>query len=335
MVSFFKSNNPSVVIFYIFYLVLFRIAFAFIPVYSGFVFEHREPLSKILFAFLKNISQNYLLLSLILSAILCFLQSLFINQVVNDNKILSRKSYIGGLLFIIFSSFFKESILLSPASIAITFLLLCTGKIFGLFKKEKATSDIFDIGFLVGVASLFYFPSVIFIIFAYIGVASLRPFVYREWLIVWLGFLSPLIMIFTYYFWNDYTGFLFSDLLSRHNSGWLQPTVMSYVDWALIGSIFMVGLGLLVMLPSALYSSLIQVRKFSTLLVLFIVFTGVSFALQQQISLSHFVFLAVPLSIIACLVLAQIKSKLVSEVIHIILILLVLAGQFLPLFNLF
>lgn len=89
----------------------------------------------------------------------------------------------------------------------------------------------------------------------------------------------------------------------------------------------------LVLLPASLYSSLIQVRKFANALVVFIVTVFFAAALQQTIHLSHLVLLALPLGIIISMVLMQIKRNLMSEVIHLILILLVLAGQFLPLLN--
>ena len=124
-------------------------------------------------------------------------------------------------------------------------------------------------------------------------------------------------------------------LTNIHSNGWLNGMAFSRVDVAVIFCIAFLSLGLLAMLPSALYSSLIQVRKFSSVLVVFLLFTAISFALQQTINLSHLILLSLPLGIISSLVLMQLKNKLVSEVTHIILILLVLTGQFLPLFNFF
>jgi hypothetical protein len=266
---------------------------------------------------------------------LCFIQALLINYIINANKMLNKKSYLGGLFFILFSSFFPESLFLSPASLALTFLIICIAKLFSLFKREKPSAEIFDVGFLIAIATMFYFPSILFLLLAYIGLATIRHFSYREWLIVLVGFLSPFFLLFTYYFWFDRTATLPGDVINLHPEGWLRAIPMSHEGWSSIAVIVVLTGMLLVMLPGTLYSKLIQVRKFSSLLVFFIVFVGISFALQQTVNLSHLVLLALPLAIISSLVVMQIKSKLVSEVIHLILILLVLAGQFLPLFNLF
>lgn len=333
MLSLFKSNNPVAVAFYIIYIVLFRVIFFFLVPNQTFVFQYKEPLSNWLFALLKNIPLNFAIVSLLLAAVLCFVQALLVNNVVNENKMLSKKSYLAGGMFIIFSSFFKESLFLTPATVALTFLILCTSKIFTLIKKEKMYGNIFDVGFLIGTATLFYFPSVLLITFVYVGMASVRPFVLREWAGTFLGFINPFFLVFTYYFWNDRTSEMFLAIPNIHPKGRLIGINLLGADKVLIGSLVVSAIISLILLPGALYSSLIQVRKFAYLLIVFIVLAGITFLLQQQIHLSHFVLFSLPLGIIVSMVLMQIKRNTVSEVIHLILILLILAMQFLPLIN--
>lgn len=333
MLSFFKSNNPTVVIFYIIYLVLFRLIFLFAIPEADFVFQYHEPLSYALFGFLKINSLHFGIMSLSLGGALCFTQALFINNIVNENKMLPKKNYLAGAVFIIFASFFKESLFLSPASIALTFLILCSARIFALIRKEKSYGDIFDIGFLAALASLFYFPCIIFIVFAYIGLATVRPFKLREWLGVLVGFHAPLLLVFTYYFWNDRTTEMFLSIANIHAEGWLLGINLTASDKTVIITMAACTAASLVLLPSALYSSLIQVRKFSNTLILFIVLTAVAMLLQQSIRLSHFVLFSLPLAIFVSMILMHIKRNWIPEVIHIILILFVLSMQFLPLFN--
>lgn len=335
MLNFFKSNNPGVVIAYIIYLVLFRVCFRFFTPDVNFVFDYHEPLSKLVFNFLKGLPFQYLTLSLVLSAVLSFVQALIVNYIVNEHKIVQRNNYLPGVFFIIFSSFFKESLLLSPASIALTFMLVCAGKIFSLSRKEKAYGDVFDSGFLVAVATLFYFPSIVFIIFAYIGLGSIRAFTYREWAITLLGFACPFFLCFTGYYWYDSTPRMWMDISNTQQKGWLVGiNHFKQTDYLLLGALILNILAALAFLPSALYSSLIQVRKYSTTLVFFIFLVGISFSLQQKVSLSHFTWMALPLSIIYTMVTFRLKADLASEIIHLMLILLVLAGQYLPIFNL-
>jgi hypothetical protein len=295
--------------------------------------ENREPLSHAVFGLLNIFSRHYLFISLFLSGVLCFIQALLINNLVNENKIISRKNYLPGVLFVIVASFFKESLVLSPAALALTCLILATQKLFSLIRKEKAFGDIFDVGFLVAIAVLFYFPAVVFILFAIIGLATMRPFVYKEWGIIFSGFISPFVVVFTGYFWQNRLGQMLPDISNMHHQGLMKGLSFTQSDWLLSVSLLMLIVASLAFLPAALYSSLIQVRKFSTTLVLFIFLCGFAFMLQPRVSFSHWVLLALPLAVIFSMVLMQIKRKVVAEVIHLILILLVLLGQYLPLFN--
>ncbi|MFM2306363.1 MAG: hypothetical protein RLZZ367_1032, partial [Bacteroidota bacterium] len=223
MLSFFRSNNPLVVIFYVLYLFAFRVCLWVVPVDTAFVFEHREPLSALVFTPLENLAQNYQAVSAVLAATLCFVQALLVNGIVNGNKILAKKNYTAGLLFILFASLIKENLLLTPASLALTFVILATGKLFGLAKNEKSYGDVFDVGFLLSIAAIFYFPCIILILFGYIGLAIVRPFNYREWTILLLGFLAPLFVLFTFYFWYDKQGILLPDMLNQHQGWMLMP----------------------------------------------------------------------------------------------------------------
>ena len=335
MLSFFKSNNPGVAVFYIVYLALFRVCFLFAPMDTGYVFMHTEPLSHLFFALLKNPLMNVGWLSTFLAATLSFIQAMLVNNIVNENKILAKKNNLAGLLFIIVSSFFKESLFLSPELLSLTFVILSTQRMFSLIKKEKAFGDVFDVGFLVAIAALFYFPSILFLLFAYIGVGTMRAFSYRDWIIILLGFISPYIVVFTWYFWFDKTPVMLSELANIHGHAWLTGIALKPSDWMLLGALLLLTAMALALLPGALYSSLIQVRKFSTSLITLLFLIILAFGLQQSAHLSHWVLVSLPLAIIFSMVLMQIKNKWVSEVMHLILILLVLAGQYLPVLNIF
>lgn len=333
MLSIFKSNNPAVIVFYFFYLLLFRVCLVWLTVDNSFVFSHTEPLSALLFSSLKNVGGNQQFVSAVLGAVLCFFQALLVNGIVNNNKMLARKSYVAGATFIVFASFLPNTLLLTPVSVALTFILLATGRIFSLVKNEKAHGDIFDVGFFIGIAALFYFPSLMFILFAYIGLAIVRPFNYREWVIVLTGLAAPFMVVFVYYYWNDNTPSLLSDLLNRQGNGWLLLSEFSDADKLRLGALALCTLAGLLLLPGSLHASLIQVRKFANILVVLTLFVFLAVLLRQTVRLSHWVMLAFPLGIFTGMVLLKIKRNWVAEVIYLILILLVLVGQYLSVFN--
>lgn len=328
MFSIFKSNNPGVVALYAVYLFAFRICFWFIDVEAEFALQNSEPLSALLFGWLKALPVNFKALSFILSAVVCFVQALLINGLINEHKLAARKSYAGGLIFIIFSSFFKQMLVLSAPQLAFTFIILATQKLFRLIKKEKMYGDVFDVGFLIALASLFYYPAFIYVLFAYIGMGTVRAFSYREWMAVLLGFVAPMLLAFTAYFFTD-----------SHPGGIMPQSVFSHltltpIEWGQVAAFLLCAVASFVLLPAFLYSSLIQVRKFTTLLFVAFFIGLLTFFIQPHVNMAHVVMLCMSVAVVCTLILLQIKNSIVSEVIHLMLILLVLTGQYLPLFNL-
>lgn len=328
MISFFKSNNPGVVVFYFVYLVLFRICFAFSPgIDVSFPFAHHEPLSALLFGWIALLPFNAVIKLSVLSALLGFFQALLVNRIVNENKMTAKKTYLPGAVFIVFTSFFKQTLVLSPASVALTFIILAVAALFRLARKEKAYGDVYDIGLLSAVALLVYFPTVIFILFAFISIATVRTFHYREWVAMLLGFITPFFVAFTVYFVSDTSPDNFLP------TTWLNGRAFSFADKLIIAAFAFLSLAVFALVPVVLQSALIQVRKFTTLMVVLFLLLVPAFFLQQKISLSYFVLFGLPVAVLASMITVQLKRNMIAEVIHIMLILLVLAGQYLPVFN--
>ncbi len=334
MLNLFKSNSPGVVVFYIFYIALFRAYVIFFPAQANLFSQHNEPLSRLAFSILNALNANGAFVSAALSGVSCFLQALLVNKLVNDNKILPRKNYLAGLVYIIVFSFFKENLVLNPVSLALTFIILSCMRLFALIRKEKAPGDIFDVGFLIAIAALFYFPCILFAVFVFFGIATVRPFEFREWFVALTGFITPFFMVLACYFYFDRAGLLIVDIANlQMRSRWMNGAGMNRVNSIVLGGLAAFTLAALAILPGALYSSLIQVRKYATILILLTALIAISFTLQQIVNLSHWAMLALPLSILFSIALMQIRNKLIVEVVHLMLILLVLTGQYLPLLN--
>lgn len=326
MLSFFKSNNPGVVVFYLVYLVAFRICFVFVTAVAETNLHYYEPLATVI-EYARGYLQAPLIPLLVLGAVLQFIQAIIVNRLVNENKMISRKTYMPGVIFIILSSFVPQALVLSPLSLALTFTMLAVAAVFRLTKKEKAYGDVFDVGFLSSIAVLLYFPSVVLILFAYISLGSLRPFRMREWLAALFGFVTPLFVAFVAFYVTESTPENFLPAYSFKHVGF-KPE-----QWIQAGAFLICAVGAFIVLPLVLQSTLIQVRKLTTLLTVLFGLLIPAFFLQQQLSFSYVLLLSFPVSVITSMLLVQFKNPLVSEVFHLILILLVLAGQFLPFFH--
>lgn len=322
MISLLRSNNPSIVLLYILYLLVFRVCAVWISP-PLLVVTDLSPISNSLFAYLQQLS-SYTFWSLFLAAVLTFVQALLVNLIINENKITAKKNYLGGAMYIIFVSFFIEGIYLSPALLAATFILLMLRSMFLLARAEKQNGNIFDLGFMIAIASMIYFPTIGFLLFLLVGLGAIRTFVAREWVVLLLGWIAPFCVAFTVYFYND----LPYPTVDIHN--WLSDWKISTGQKIQLSLLASLALLASVASQAALSGVAIQVRKFNSLLQFtFFIIVG-SFFLQANLSWSHAAWLAVPLSVLFTMVILQMKRKVWVEILHSVLILIIIAFQIIP-----
>lgn len=323
MLSFFKTNNPAVVLLYVPYMVLLRLFF----LKSNIAYPEpqipAEPFSQLVFGWIGNSS----LLLILCGAIVQFIQALLINGLVNQNKMTARKTYLPGAIYLLLASMFAENQLLSAPMLGFAFVLGAVSNVFQLAKKEKMNGALYDAGFLMGMAALFHLPFLLFFVFLYLALGSVRAIVVREWIVALLGFLTPAFLVFTVYFVAEWPAPNF------YSSGIFRLVAMSVVQKMVLAIVAFFSVVTLGGMQGALYSAVIQVRKFTTILLSLFVFVAISFFLQERVSMAHLMGLLVPVSVIGAMILVQVKRWWIAEVLHIILLLLVLALQWLPLFN--
>jgi hypothetical protein len=138
-------------------------------------------------------------------------QSILLNFILNKNEILVKKSFLPALFYCLLLSCCKPMLHFYPLLFANLFILLALNKICSSYRADEAFSDMFDAGFFIAIASLFYFPSIIIFPLIWVGMIVIRPFIWREWVISFLGLLLPYLFTFTYYYWYDKLNLLLYD----------------------------------------------------------------------------------------------------------------------------
>ena len=98
-------------------------------------------------------------------AIVAF-QTVYFNVIINNRDIVSKRNYVPGLIYLLFLNISFDCSTLSPVLMATTFLLMSFGTLVRQISRLQATDEVFEIGFLIGIASLFYPPACVFILWA-------------------------------------------------------------------------------------------------------------------------------------------------------------------------
>jgi hypothetical protein len=308
IIRFLKPNNATAFIL-LPLLVLAIWGFAFFIPHSISV-KHTMPFYEFLIAPIASIHW----LCTIVAILLIIVQGFLFNYIVNENEVLIKKSNLPGLFYIVFMSNNSAMLELHPIIFANLFLLFALSKILNSYRKDIAFSQVFDAGLLFSVATLFYFPCIIFLPLIGVALIIFRPFIWREWMISFLGVLVPYVFVIAYYFWNGTQDYLFYDKM-------LYPIIFKTTkvqDYP--GSFyFLLFIGWFIVLLSfgSLFKGLEggsqKTKKALILMIWFFAFSLLSVFLAPQSSTKYFSLLTIPLAVICSNYYLRLKKELLGE----------------------
>jgi hypothetical protein len=295
LVRFFRSHQPVLLIIIpLLGLLMWLPAFLHpLPL----VVSHPMPLFELL---TKPLISHPFLASL-LAFLLLLLQAFLFNFILEKYEFSGKPTYLPALLYIVFASFAPGLLQLHPALIASIFILLALHRILGTYRITNAYAACFEAGFLISLASLFYFPAILCIIFIFIAILLLRPFSGREWIIASLGFLLPCLYVFCYYFVIDGLRFFWADrilfpLLNRDiklTAEIVQPYA-ELVLFVLIAVVLSMGKGTDLGSRSVQYRSNVGVMRWLLVIGL------MSLVLAPGLNYTNFFIALIPLLVVIC-----------------------------------
>ena len=161
MLKLFNTNNPFILIFFL----IIGIAFWFNSFLNPVIIFHpfiTTPFYNVLYSIF-SINYSLKLISVIIAFIVLCIEAVILNSIITQNKLLAKTTYLPILIYLILMSSVSTPLTFSPVLISNLFLLISFQKIFYIYDKEEPFAQIFNIGFLTSIASLFYFPSIYFI----------------------------------------------------------------------------------------------------------------------------------------------------------------------------
>ncbi len=333
MLRFYKSNHPLVVMLVLVSVILLHTCAFYKPVtYAG---EFVNPLSIALMWLLSLIPFNQVLVINVFSVALLFTQALYFNTILDKHKITERGNYLGAYLFILLSCMFQNFLFLSPALVANLFLLIEIDLLFSIYKKENVSSQIFDLGFVISVSSLFYFPSLAFLLFLFFGVLILRPFKIGEWMVLLIGAIVPYFLSAVYFFWFDRLPEFFNNITFRkvmnEEFGFVTNTQVIIISLVVLIAV----IWSLMKIQQNYFKALVQIRNYFAVLLLFSLLGFASVFLQSNIRVENFIWLVIPVATAISYSLPMLKKWWIAEIFHLTLLLLILYFQFENQLNLF
>jgi hypothetical protein len=92
---------------------------------------------------------------------------------------------------------------LTSTLISVGFIIWILSILFNLSTQENPKKNIFNLGLLMGVSILIFFPSFLFVLLVLFGLLIFRPFRIQEWIIMILGIVAPFYFVFAFGFLLD------------------------------------------------------------------------------------------------------------------------------------
>lgn len=291
LISLFRTNQPLAL-----FVLPVIVALLWIPALIHPIpvnTAHAMPLYELVCGWLTG----YPVLASVIGILLVTGGAFLLNYFMNDHEVLSRQSYLPSLCYGVLMSCTTPLLGLHPVLFANIFLMVALHKVFSTYRRDMAAGPVFDAGFFIAVAALFYFPSIVLFPVVWVGLAVLRPFIWREWVISVLGLMVPFLFVAVFYFWFDKLEYAWNDKI-------IYPVVNRFFQFEASASfiVLLCMLSWLFVLSSGKLVTGIRVSKLkakNSLLVLVWLsfFSAVSMLFAPSVSVTYYAFLAVPLAV--------------------------------------
>jgi len=249
------------------------------------------------------------------------------NSIINKHSLLGQSTWLPFFFMLILLSCRTSLIGFYPALASSFFLVLSLNRLISSYKKERALSDIFDSGLFVGIATLFYIPSMVFLIVLWIGLLVIRSINWREWVCSIIGFLLPFVFTFTYnlvffpgYPWYNKIASKFVYHYVHLSFSWEQITIIIIMALTAVGSVWY--------FVNKLGENVLKAQKFWSLQLWFILISIAAVLICPVKDSRAFSILAIPGSFVLSVYFLKTRSKFIPE----LLFLSLLAGVIISMF---
>ena len=268
-----------------------------------------------LFAKFEHLTTNFNLYELLknLGLLLVAIFSVFVLDFIIGKNNLTKKNSYAILLFGLFIVLIPQSINQTNVLFSNLFILLALRRIMSMHSKLEVKKKLVDAAFWVGIASLFYFWSILFFILILIALMYYSQNDIKNWIIPFIGLLVVILLVISF------------NILT-YNSYWTQEAIYPGIgfDWDTLNTYKTITkLSVILSLFVIMFIPFIRItrEKINNLKPAYILI-GIASIIAVVITIlapiktgAEFIFLFGPLAIITTSYLEKVKKTWIREVI--------------------
>lgn len=250
----------------------------------------------------------------IFAILLISAQAIYFNIVINNNEVLYKDTNLPALFYPLVISFMPELLWLHPILFVNLIMIFTLNRLFSTYKHTNPLNRFFDVGFLVTLASMFYFPAILLIFLVFASIAIMRPFVWREWVVSVVGLLLPFFFVSVYYFWIDkLEHFWLKVIPSQMTNVFLLTGFYAYVSTAAVAATAIILILAIITLRSNFSKNAIRTRDYQKIIISFLFISIVVYILTEDTFSYSITITALPVSILMAYYFLTIRRKWIYE----------------------
>ena len=265
--------------------------------------------------------------NVLIALALTIVQALFINNVVNHFNLVGRSSFLPALMYMTLASLMLPFLVLSPMLICNFLSIWMLSKLLSLYRQTDIKPLMFDLGMIVALGSLVYFPFIVMLPLLWCGLLIFRPFDWREWLAAFVGFLAVYFLLGIIYLWFDRLGEFYEIWLPLTHP---LPTSIhvDIYDYLVLLPVILILVLFIFILRQNLFKSVVHIRKSFQLLFCMFALVVVSFYLNPDLTVNHFLLAVPPIAIYMAYYFSYATKRWFYESVFALLLLTIIYFQF-------
>jgi len=263
------------------------------------------------------------------AGLLVLLQGILVNFLIAENRLSQETTLFPGLFYILIASCLPQFTHLSPLHMANTFYIIALINLFSIYNNPKSAGAIFNIGFWIGVGSLFYFSFIVLLLVGFTGLSILRAFHLRERIMMIVGAFIPYLLLGVYYFWFGQLAY-FIEVQLNENFQWfsmIRLSALNSIEYFKLGFLAFLVLVVLASFNQNISRKVREVQKKISILYWMLFLAFFSLVIQADIQLDHLLILAFPLGVLLSFNFTSLQPNW-AELMHFFLLLAVFFFQY-------
>ena len=255
----------------------------------------------------------------------------FFNAMMSVNQLVTRNSSIGALMFVICLCCVPLQHEFYSFLIACPLIMMAMQTIYLIYLIDKPESYLMNAGLFIALASMVYLPSIILIIWVLLSMFVMNFRKFRHYLIPLVGFITPYFLLFAYFYFSRTIienigaySLIFNELhLVKYGLDTMEIITLLIVGLILTWSIFKIR--------SENADHSVSTTKKVTVTILLFFFGLLMLFMQKPVLCNGLIFLV--LSFFVSMALCYVKKSRIINIVIIVMIVAVLAIQYLPIFG--